>query len=340
MQKKLIYLGCAFIFIFNQYLSAQLNKIIDIGSNDPDYLFMHISGATVDENRNIYVCDSKGSFLRKYDSTGKFIKEIGRRGEGPGEFSNSLKSLLIDENLYLLDSLNHRIVEVDCDLNIKRYINLKELAISFDKMDDKFYLVRRKAGEPFMEVAVYDINGKFIMKFFDFCPPYLPEKPRSKSEYATMLSHSEIVLATNKEKKEIAASFARPDKYIEVYFFDRNGQFQRSIRANHVEDYHFESFWLSFPPKYPAQSKLIGISTIKYIDEQKILLEYWVSKLNYQQIIKEDEYLLIIDTKTGNVIHKEILVPKIRILDAKKDLLIAASIDEEIPKLLLYRINY
>ena len=103
-----------FLMAFNLSLEAELKKVLSIGSNEPDYLFMTITGLVTDEEGNIYVADAGGSFIRKYNPEGVFIKEVGRYGQGPGEFSNSIGPLLYDgQKLYLKDGLNYRIAVLD-----------------------------------------------------------------------------------------------------------------------------------------------------------------------------------------------------------------------------------
>jgi hypothetical protein len=53
-----------------------------------EYMFSLLSSIDVDFIGNIYALDVKEAHIKVYDSDGKFIRQIGRRGQGPGEFQN------------------------------------------------------------------------------------------------------------------------------------------------------------------------------------------------------------------------------------------------------------
>ncbi len=40
----------------------------------------------VDEDGNIYVLDRKAIHIKVFNSCGKFVRTIGKKGQGPGEF--------------------------------------------------------------------------------------------------------------------------------------------------------------------------------------------------------------------------------------------------------------
>jgi len=63
-----------------------------------------------DKKGNIYVSDSRNHSILKFDSLGKFLKKIGRKGQGPGELSNPRYICCDDRNnLIVYDSNNRRI---------------------------------------------------------------------------------------------------------------------------------------------------------------------------------------------------------------------------------------
>jgi hypothetical protein len=75
-----------------------------------------------DAQGNIYVSDGYGNArVAKYDPNGKWIKNFGTRGSGPGEF-NDLAGIQIDGqgNLYVADRGNRRIQVFDLEGNFRR----------------------------------------------------------------------------------------------------------------------------------------------------------------------------------------------------------------------------
>ncbi len=56
-------------------------------SSDPNYQLDRVSGATLLPNKQIAVGLARDAQVRVFDSAGRFVRAIGRKGNGPGEFS-------------------------------------------------------------------------------------------------------------------------------------------------------------------------------------------------------------------------------------------------------------
>lgn len=77
--------------------------------------FGRITGIAVDEDERIYVFDSQAPALRLYDSSGSFLRTLGRVGSGPGEYRDGDGGLaaLTDGRIVLRDPRNGRFVVFD-----------------------------------------------------------------------------------------------------------------------------------------------------------------------------------------------------------------------------------
>jgi len=65
---------------------------------------------TVDNGGRIYISDYQDQAIKVFDPDGKYIRSIGRQGEGPGEFSNiGSPTILPDGNLFVMDSMAMRL---------------------------------------------------------------------------------------------------------------------------------------------------------------------------------------------------------------------------------------
>ena len=327
---------------FNLSLEAELKKVLSIGSNQPDYLFMTVTGVVLDEEGNIYVADAGGSFIRKYNPEGVFIKEVGRYGQGPGEFSNSIGSLLYDgQKLYLKDDLNYRIAVLDKELNIENYIKLKGLRGSLAKIDNLFYQIgSAKRGEPFRQVEIYNLKGDVVSSFFDERPDFFKGRTFSKKDYPAWVMLSSIVMAADRAAEEIAVTFTNPGDKIEIFFYTKEGKFKNKIEMDHLIKYKFPEFRLHFPPEYPKKSDLILVWSIHYMGAGKILLDYWISRYELEKAVDEKHYLLVVDRKSGRLLHQELVSNDLKVIGVEDGMLFGAEIAEDITKVVLYKLDY
>ena len=67
-------------------LSPEPEVTIGLLDGDPDYLFGRISDGVLLPGGEIAVADRRLRTVRVYDSSGTFLRDLGRPGEGPGEF--------------------------------------------------------------------------------------------------------------------------------------------------------------------------------------------------------------------------------------------------------------
>jgi len=65
--------------------------------DDENYLFFRIGDIEVDGDGNIYVFEFGNRRVQKFDRDGKYIRTIGRTGEGPGEYQNPYEMLINDK---------------------------------------------------------------------------------------------------------------------------------------------------------------------------------------------------------------------------------------------------
>jgi NHL repeat-containing protein len=90
------------------------------GANKP-YSFHRQTDVAWDPQDNIFVTDGYGdSRVVKYDKTGRFVKAVGTRGNGPLQFSTP-HAIAVDAKglVYVADRGNSRIQVLDNDLNLK-----------------------------------------------------------------------------------------------------------------------------------------------------------------------------------------------------------------------------
>jgi hypothetical protein len=93
--------------------SVRLVEELRLGKADgpPEYIFGQMGPMALAGDGTVYLTDWWKGWLRAYDSTGKFVREIGRNGKGPGEFQQ-VEGIVVQRNgnLVVNDGKNGRLV--------------------------------------------------------------------------------------------------------------------------------------------------------------------------------------------------------------------------------------
>ena len=58
----------------------------------------------MDINGNIYITDMKSASIKKFDSSGKFLAQLGKKGTGPGEFFMPSSTISLNDTVYGFDA--------------------------------------------------------------------------------------------------------------------------------------------------------------------------------------------------------------------------------------------
>ena len=88
----------------------------ELESDDENLQFYKPLDIEQDSKGNIYILDSGNNRIQKFDKDGNFIKSIGQKGKGPGEFQFATDIALDkDDNIYISDGMNQRIQILESD---------------------------------------------------------------------------------------------------------------------------------------------------------------------------------------------------------------------------------
>lgn len=85
-----------------------VNLVIGGKENIKEYIFSKILDIKIDSKNNIYVSDKLKPQLSIYDTNGKFLRNIGARGKGPGEFLEITTYDIIADEVIVFDKINQR----------------------------------------------------------------------------------------------------------------------------------------------------------------------------------------------------------------------------------------
>jgi hypothetical protein len=185
-----------------------VRKIGDVDTEDENLAFNTPGDIVEDGQGNIYIADAANYRLQKFDKDGKFLASLGRKGQGPGEFS-SLRSLNVDseDRLYVLDDTRRRILVLASDgKEIKTIRFFKGYVSGLRLIGKGRYLVRESIPGPRPD------EPKILLKIID-------EKESVQSEFCLPVDFGESV--TNQIGNSLYFAVGR-DRAVAVAFVYQN----------------------------------------------------------------------------------------------------------------------
>jgi len=118
----------------------RLEEELSIGKAEgsEEYMFQSIRYIAVDEQENIYVLDRKEGNLKEFDNNGSYVRAIGKKGQGPGEFSLPGQVFVISgKELWIYDDGNRSFSLFTLDGDFIKSINVSKAEGLEVKIDSK-----------------------------------------------------------------------------------------------------------------------------------------------------------------------------------------------------------
>jgi hypothetical protein len=107
--------------------------VLDEKTMPKDVLFAGPGALDCDAAGNVYVMDFSDNNIKQFDASGKFLKLIGRKGQGPGEFSMPIDVVVAKDRLIVWDMGNSRL----CTLTLTGEFIKSENAAAFSGRPNK-----------------------------------------------------------------------------------------------------------------------------------------------------------------------------------------------------------
>lgn len=155
------------------YLKLDLDEkdVLRESETDQNYIFGNIFEISINSVGDIYLLDIGLKRIIRYNKEGKFIQNIGKVGQGPGEFIFPLK-IFTDErdNIYVNDR-GRTIIVYDRDGNFQRFYRAKKTIGDFyvDRDGYIYSFTHDFSGSGVVKVLVkMDKEGNIIKKFAEF----------------------------------------------------------------------------------------------------------------------------------------------------------------------------
>jgi hypothetical protein len=150
----------------------ELKEELSIGGPEAkgQAVFDRIREFVVDDNGNFYITDSKENHIKVFDKSGRYLRTIGRPGQGPGEFDGimGLSIVRTTGELAVNDVLQRRLSFFKTDGTFLRDLQLEESRNSYALLDSKGNIY---AAQTFVDaktslweyrLVVLDHEGKLI----------------------------------------------------------------------------------------------------------------------------------------------------------------------------------
>ncbi len=117
-------------------------------------------------NGTICINDQKAHQIFMFDEQGKFIKKIGREGQGPGEFGNPYTMTTTSESLLVGDNTHRRIQFFDLDGNYLRGIKIRNPLWAMEISQNGFiYVVPFRLSAESLLIDVINSQGHKVNSF-------------------------------------------------------------------------------------------------------------------------------------------------------------------------------
>jgi hypothetical protein len=207
----------------------RLEEELSIGEEEVDenYMFNQPQSVRVSEGGSIYVLDARDICIKVYDRQGKYLRTIGRQGQGPGEFSSGFLFFDIgsDGKIYIMDCRNSCVIIMDKDgIFIHSYRLPGRLFQEMRADKNNFtYFYRTFTDEEARKMSIhrYNSNGDEILNYgtFKIVQPVIRKRTKSFISSSTSRLAATTVWTVDQEGK-LYAGYG--DKY-QISVYDPNG---------------------------------------------------------------------------------------------------------------------
>jgi hypothetical protein len=265
------------------------------GLREPDYV-------DADSMGNIYVVDRRrvaDYFIMKFEKNGKFIKDIGRKGQGPGEIQGIL-FIKIDskDQILVSDGGNRKILVLDGEGNLVSEMKLEPQWFKAIPLDNGNYLVESREWDGVsggLRLAIFNSDLTQISDLDFFSLPHLTSEGKNTYTIPTFywrVRNGNIYVGNEQ-------------RGYEIWKYDLNGKLLLKIRKEYI------------PVKYPEDYRKATMEIIKnnpqvgLLDHMPPLNSFFIDDENrllvmtYESGDKNEEYMHDIFDEEGVFIGKK-----------------------------------
>jgi len=191
-----------------------------------EYMFSRIRSIAVDDAGGIYVLDWKEIHVKVFDQNGTFIRTIGKKGQGPGEFIMPLSVLITNQNELVVNDFRSRLAFFSLEGEFKKNIQMAKFRLSSVDIDSKGNIVGRA-------IVREEENPRYELKKFDSELNYLHSlgsSPLPSASPSGFNPFGGIISFRIDNHDQVICGY--PENY-EIKIFDKEGNLKRKI----IKDY-------------------------------------------------------------------------------------------------------
>jgi len=189
-----------------------------------EYMFSAIWSIAVDEAGRIFVLDREDPHLRVFDRNGAFLRTIGRKGQGPGEFTMPLSVSITRQNELVVDDMRSRLAFFSLEGEFKRNLQVATINLLRIDIDSEGNLIG-------INIIREEENPRYELKKFDSDLNYLHSLDGSPlPDLNAFNPFMGIVLSQIDNSDQVICGY--PENY-EIKIFDKEGNLKRKI----IKDY-------------------------------------------------------------------------------------------------------
>jgi hypothetical protein len=336
------------LIIHVQVDATCLKLVKEIGGDEKDNQFIRITGAHLTNDKDIYIIDSKGNFLARYNWQGDLVKRIGQYGQGPGDFSGPMYLNLYENKLYLWDMGNTRIVEMGLNL-VEREFKYYKSHDGMPFMKNFFIIGKGKCvgnsisysvdyKNEYRAIKLLDFKKQVSEMFFDRLPHKALKNPKTHTQQ-NIFFHFCPSFGVDMKNRQLLISFSYPNNPIDFYIYDFHGEYVDHFAYNFDENYRYPEYILKAQDRPPKKRTTIIVKSIFVYNGMYIVV---ISKNIFWDLREYDQEntALVFDAKSRKLIHRFSLPEFMRTLSVSENgYMLATKSYEETPKLYIYKLD-
>ncbi len=216
-----------------------LEEDLSIGNDeDENYLFYRARDIEVDRQADIYVLDSGNYRMQKFDQSGNYLLTIGKRGQGPGEFSRPFQIQIDDEtgNIYVNDMMRKAIVFDQDGKYLNKDITFGEGLTNFYVDSDKS-IFGKSFGPNYRALLKIDGEGKVEKRLAEY--PFRVNIQEVSSSSVGNKKMSKVVGGTTGYEYDLFLSQINKETFVygfskeyELFIISKEGDFLSIVKRD------------------------------------------------------------------------------------------------------------